>query len=588
MTLIPVLDPSARVTSSAVLYRRLLGYVYPYKWAFLASIVGMVVFSATNAGFAALMRPLVDGGFVDRDPAVIHLIPILIIGLFVVRGIANFLAEYTLAWVARRVIFDIRHAVFSHILRLPNSFYNNNASGNLISKLIFDVEQIASAVTVALFTIVRDGLTVVALFVWMAYLNWKLTLLFIIIAPATALLIRAMSQRFRTTSRLIQRSMGEIAEITQEAADGHRIVKAFGGQQHEIGVFNKTNERNRKQNMRKAAVSSIGMSLIQFLAAFALALVIHLALNAGDITAGSFVSYITAVTLMMGPSKRVTKINEVVQTGLAAAQSMFELLDELPEADTGTIELKSARGQIEYRRVGFRYPSGAQDAVRDVSFAIEPGQTLALVGASGSGKTTIANLLPRFYAVGQGEIRIDGININDVRLASLRRHIALVGQETMLFDDTIRNNIVYGQEDLIDEARLAEVVDAAYVSEFVNQLPDGLETAVGEKGMRLSGGQRQRVAIARALYKNAPILILDEATSALDTESERYVQTAMEKLMSNRTTVVIAHRLSTVERADRIVVLQQGRIAETGTHAELIAQEGIYASLYRNQFNDTA
>lgn len=568
------------------LYRRLLRFAWPYKWAFFVSVIGMVLFSGTATGFAVLMRPLVDEGFVNRDPMMIQYTPPLIIGLFLVRGIANFMSEYTIAWVSRRVIFDLRNTVFSHLLRLPNSFYDINASGNLISKLIFDVEQIASAVTQALFTIFRDGLTVVALFVWMAYLNWKLTLLFIVIAPVTALIIRTMSRRFRKTSWSIQQSMGEIAEITQEATEGHRIVKAFGGQRHEEGVFHTANERNRRQYMRKAAVSSIGMSLIQFLAAFALALVIYMALVAGNVTAGSFVSYITAVAWMMGPSKRLTKINEVIQTGLAAAQSAFQLLDEVIETDTGTVELQTVKGRIHYQNVGFRYPASTADAVHGVSFTVQPGQTLALVGASGSGKTTLANLLPRFYVVKHGEIFLDDININELKLANLRSHVAVVGQETLLFDDSVRNNIAYGQEHAIDETRLQSAVETAYVSEFIDKLPEGLDTRVGEKGLRLSGGQRQRIAIARALYKNAPVLILDEATSSLDTESERYVQTAMEKLMQNRTTLVIAHRLSTVERADRIVVLQHGRIVETGTHAELLARSGVYANLYRKQFHN--
>jgi subfamily B ATP-binding cassette protein MsbA len=584
---VPNLSGSGVTTArNLVLYRRLLRFAWRYKWAFLVAVVGMVLLSATTTGFSVLMRPLLDEGFVNRDPTMIQYTPPLIIGLFLVRGVASFMSDYTIAWVSRRVIFDIRGAAFSRLLRLPNSFYDINASGNLISKLIFDVEQIASAVTQAVFTVFRDGLTVVALFVWMAYLNWKLTLLFIVIAPATTLIIRAMSRRFRKTSWSIQQSMGEIAEITQEAAEGQRIVKAFGGQQHEQDVFHAANERNRRQYMRKAAVSSIGMSLIQFLAAFALALVIYFALASGNITAGSFVSYISAIALMMGPSKRLTKVNEVIQTGLAAAQSAFALLDEEMEVDTGTVELQEIQGRIRYRNVGFRYPASTTDAVRDITFSIEPGQTLALVGASGSGKTTLVNLLPRFYVVGHGAIFLDDVNINELKLANLRSHIAVVGQETLLFDDSIRNNIAYGQEHAIDEARLRGAVETAYISEFVDKLPDGLDTRVGEKGLRLSGGQRQRIAIARALYKNAPVLILDEATSALDSESERFVQKAMEKLMQNRTTLVIAHRLSTVERADRIVVLQHGGIIETGTHAELIARNGVYAGLYRKQFHD--
>ncbi len=577
------LDPG-----SIQLYRRLLTYALPYKWAFVISAIGMVFFSIAGAGFAALMKPLVDEGFINRDPAMIRLIPLLIIGIFIVRGIANFMATYAINWAGRRVIFDIRNAVFTHMMHLPNAFYDANVSGKLVSKLIYDVEQIASAVTRALFIVGRDGVTVVALFAWMVYLNWKLTLLFVVIIPATGLLVRAMSRGFRKTSRRIQESMSDITQVTQEATEGQRVVKAFGGQQSEVHTFTGANEKNRRQNMRKVAISAIGLSLIQFLAAVALALVIYIALVLGEISAGGFVSYIAAVAWMMGPSKQLTKVNEVIQTGLAAAGSVFGVLDEAPEKDDGTVTLERVKGHIEYRHVGFRYPISHADVLHDVSFSIESGQTLALVGASGSGKTTIVSLFPRFYRVTQGEILLDGVNITDLVLANLRSHIALVGQETLLFNDSIRNNIAYGREGKIDEARLEEATRAAHVLEFVSTLPEGLDAQVGEKGLRLSGGQRQRIAIARALYKNAPILILDEATSSLDSESERYVQAAMQKLMENRTTLVIAHRLSTVEHADRIVVLAQGRVVESGNHKELLAHNGVYAGLYRIQFNDAS
>ena len=573
--------------SSLQLYRRLLGYALPYKGKFLIAALGMIVLSVTSAAFAAMMKPLVDSGFVGKDMDTIRLVPPLIIGLFLARGIANFVAQYSVSWVGRRVTFDIRNAIFAHLTRLPSGFYETNASGGLISKLIFDVEQIAAAVTESIFVVVRDGLTVLAMAAWMIYLNWKLTVFFAILAPISSLLIRAMSQRFRKTSRQIQLSMGEISQVTQEATEGQRVVKAFGGQETEIRAFTEVNERNRRQAMRKVTVSAVGMGLVQLLAAIALALVIYFALLSGEISAGGFVSYITAVTWMMNPAKRLSKINETIQTGLAAAHSAFALLDEPAEWDTGTVTLPHVRGRIEYRHVGFRYPVAESEALQDVSFTIEPGQTVALVGASGSGKTTTASLLPRFHRVNEGEIRLDDINVNDLVLADLRRHIAIVGQETLLFDDTIRNNIAYGHEGSIDEDRVMRAAHAAHVLEFAEKLPQGLEALVGERGSRLSGGQRQRIAIARALYKNAPILILDEATSSLDTESERLVQAAMQKLMENRTTLVIAHRLSTVEHADRIVVLAQGRVVESGTHRELLAQNGVYAGLYRIQFGSS-
>jgi subfamily B ATP-binding cassette protein MsbA len=567
------------------LYRRLLGYALPYKGKFVIAVIGMIVLSITSALFAAMMRPLVDNGFVGKDMDTIRLVPPLIIGLFLARGIANFVAQYSVSWVGRRITFDIRNAIFTHLTHLPSGFYDTNASGSLISKLIFDVEQIAAAVTESIFVIVRDGLTVAVMAAWMIYLNWKLTIFFAILAPISSLLVRAMSLRFRKTSQLIQKSMGEISQVTQEATEGQRVVKAFGGHATEIRAFTEVNERNRRQAMRKVTVSAVGMGLVQLLAAIALALVIYFALLSGEITAGGFVSYITAVTWMMNPSKRLSKINETIQTGLAAAHSAFALMDEPAEMDTGTVTLAHVRGRIEYRHVGFRYPVAESEALQDVSFTIEPGQTVALVGASGSGKTTTASLLPRFYRLNEGEIRLDDGNINDLVLADLRRHIAIVGQETLLFDDTIRHNIAYGHEGPIDEDRVMQAARAAHVLEFAQKLPQGLDALVGERGMRVSGGQRQRIAIARALYKNAPILILDEATSSLDTESERLVQAAMQTLMENRTTLVIAHRLSTVEHADRIVVLAQGRVVESGTHRELLAQNGVYAGLYRIQFS---
>ena len=554
----------------------------------MLSVLGAVMLSATAAGFAALMKPLMDEGFVARRPDTIQLIPIVLVVLFVFRGIGNFLSQYSISWVGRRIIADIRNAIFAHLTRLPCAFYDLHPSGMLISKLLFDVEQIANAVNNAVFVIIRDGLTMLALLALMLYLDWRLTLIFLVLAPISAVLIRVMSRRFRKTSHRIQTSMGEISQVTQEATEGQRVVKAFGAEARERCAFAEANENNRREIMRKAAVSSIGVPIIQFIASLAMALVIYVALNFGSITAGTFVAFIAAVSSMINPAKRLTQVNEVIQASLAAAQSVFGLIDEPAEPDTGTIELKAVKGKIEYRDVRLRYPAAAMDALNGVSFTIEPGQTVALVGASGGGKTSCASLLPRFYPVSGGAILLDDANLNDLKLSNLRSHLALVGQETLLFDDTIGNNIAYGAPGVVDEKRLHEAARAAHVLEFVERLPAGLDTHVGAKGIRLSGGQRQRIAIARALYKNAPILVLDEATSALDTESERYVQDAMRKLMQNRTTLVIAHRLSTVEHADRIVVLARGRVAETGTHAELLARNGIYAGLYRNQFNEVA
>lgn len=579
--------PQATAREDLKLYRRLLGYAWPYKWVFAIAIVGMAILATTSAALSWVMKPLVDEGFVARDPSAIQVIPLLIIAIIAIRALGTILGQYGISWIGRRVTFDLRQAMFVHLMRLPSGFYDVHPLGGLLSKLIFDVEQIAGAVTDAVITLARDGLTVLALSLYMFYLNWKLTLVFVVIAPVSTLLIRVMNRRFRETGSQIQTGMADISQVAQEAIGGYRIVKAFGAEETETDAFRRASEQVRKYHLRKSATSVIGVSLLQLVAAVALALMIYFALLI-HVTPGEFFSYISAVLLMMAPTKNLAKINEIVQTGLVAAQSVFRLLDEPPELDNGGIRRDHVRGRIEYRHVSFRYPATeGQDALRDISFTIEPGQTLALVGTSGSGKSTIAGLLPRFYRATEGEILVDGINVNDFALSDLRSHIAVVGQDTLLFNDTIGNNIAYGHHGKVDAVRLEEAARVAHVLEFVRALPAGLDTIVGEKGARLSGGQRQRIAIARALYKNAPILILDEATSALDTESERYVQAAMQQLLKNRTTLVIAHRLSTVEHAHRIVVLSQGRVAESGTHAELLARGGLYAGLYRKQFAET-
>ncbi|MHB8414884.1 MAG: lipid A export permease/ATP-binding protein MsbA [Acidiferrobacteraceae bacterium] len=573
-------------SSGPNLYRRLLGYAWPYRGVFALAVAAMTVASATDPAFAALMRPMLDGGFIHRNPESIRYVPLLLIALFTVRGIAAFGADYSMQWVGRKVIFDIRNAMFSQMVYLPSAFYDVHSSGTLVSKLIYDVEQVASASTRAVSVLVKDGVGVVGLLGWMTYLDWKLTLIFVCLAPPVSLVVRKMSTRFRKASSAIQETMGDVSRVAQETIAAHKVVKIFGGEEIEKLTFARINERNRQQVMKRAAVGASGSPIIQLLAATALAGIIYIAMQQPKITIGTFVSYITAIMLLLGPTRRLTQINETIQSGLAAAQSIFWLLDQPMPRDKGTRRLESVRGRIEYRHVTFCYPSSRVSALANVSFVAEPGTTLALVGPSGSGKTTVANVLPRFYDLSEGEILIDGLSITDMTIKSLRSHIALVGQETVLFDDTIRNNIVYGQREPVTDARLQDAAAAAHVMEFVRDLPNGFDTLVGERGVRLSGGQRQRIAIARALLKNAPILILDEATSALDTESERYVQEAMQKLMANRTTLVIAHRLSTIEGADRIVVLANGRIVESGTHQELLDLGQAYARLYRVQFRE--
>jgi subfamily B ATP-binding cassette protein MsbA len=568
------------------LYRRLLGFAWKYKWAFPIALLGMVLMGATAAGVSSVMKPLVDEGFVQRNPEIIRQAPLWIILFAFARGLASFLGEYTTSWIGRRVIYDLRNACFARLLRLPNGFFDLHAPGRLIAKLIYDVEQIAGAVTQGLITVIGDGLTTVFLFGFLFYSNWKLTLFLFIVAPFSMLLVRAMSKGFRRTSQKIQHSVGDISRIAQEATEGHRLIKAFGGADYEQTRFAEASRTNRRQALRKTAISVAGMGVVQFVGSFGFAFMMYMALSDAGMSAGLFVSYVVATTWLMGPMRRLAKVNEVLQTALAAAASAFELLDEPAEQDDGGKAIERVGGRVEYRNVSYRYASAQTDAVKNVSFTIEPGQTVALVGASGSGKTTLASLLPRFYRVSGGTVLLDDININELTLANLRSHIALVGQETLLFDDTLANNIAYGSATSIDRDRLVDAARTAHVLEFAERLAHGLDTRVGEKGGMLSGGQRQRVAIARALYKNAPILILDEATSALDTESERLVQDAMRRLLANRTTLVIAHRLSTIEHADRIVVLSRGEIVETGTHQQLLARDGAYANLYRMQFAD--
>jgi len=568
------------------LYRRLLGYAVRYRWVFPIALLGMILNTAAQTGVGALMKSLVDDGFIKRDPRIVDQIPLFLLLLVLARGIGSFLAEYATTWISRKVIFDLRNACFDRLLRLPCGYFDLHASGRLVAKLIFDVEQIAGSVTQGLVTVVGDGISAVALIGYLLYLDWRLTLLLFIVAPISMFLIRLMSKGFRRRSQKIQLSVGEISSVTQEAADGHRVIKAFGGEAQETRVFVDANERNRKQILRKAAISAAGMPFVQLVGALGLAIMIRFALGDPNISAGEFVAFSSIITLLSGSMRRLAKVNEVIQTGLAAAHSAFELLDEPAEQDDGMRTFERAHGRIEYRNVAFRYATAKDDALRGVSFMLEPGQTVALVGASGSGKTTLASMLPRFYRATSGGIFLDGININDLTLANLRQQVALVGQETLLFNDTLTANIAYGSDAPIDRERLHQAARAAHVLEFAGRLPQGLDTPVGQRGALLSGGQRQRVAIARALYKNAPILVLDEATSALDTESERLVQDAMRHLRAGRTTLVIAHRLSTVEHADRIVVLAHGEVVESGTHRELLARGGNYATLYRLQFSD--
>jgi len=570
-------------------YRRLLSYVWPHWKMFLFAIIGMAAFSATEAGFPWLMKPLVDESLIDRDPEFIKLIPMLLIGLFVIRIFVNFVATYCMSWVGRTVIKDLRGEMFRHLLNLPASYYDKSSSGNLLSKLVYDVEQVARAATSVITVVIQDGLTIIFLTGLMLYHSWKLTLIFIVIIPFVAWLVVYVSKKFRKVSKRIQDSVGSITHVSGEVIEGHRVVKTFGGQEVESKNFEKENNYNRKQKIKLDILKVLSLGVVQLLVATGTAIVIFYATSDSMkdvVSPGVFVSMLTALLVIQRPIKRLTTVNASLQTGIAAAQSIFSFLDSDKEKDTGTDTLESVRGEICYSKVNFSYGEKDKQVLHDISFTAKPGETIAFVGRSGSGKTTLVNLLPRFYEILQGEITIDGNNIQGIKLRDLRKHISLVSQHVTLFNDTVRKNIAYGSLAGASDEEIIRAAEMAHAREFIDNLPNGFDTVVGENGVLLSGGQRQRLAIARALLKDAPILILDEATSALDTQSERHIQAALEALIKNRTTLVIAHRLSTIENADSIVVMQEGRVLEQGTHAALIDKGGQYAALHRMQFSE--
>jgi subfamily B ATP-binding cassette protein MsbA len=570
-------------------YRRLLSYVKPYWRMFALSIVGMLVFAAPEPLFAAMIKPLLDGSFVDRDPDMVRLMPVILVGIFVVRGIAGFINTYCLKWVGRRVVADLRQQMFEHLLRSPTRYYDRNGTGQILAKLTYNVENVASATTSAVTTLVRDGFTAIALLAYMLYLDAALSAIFLLIGPTMAFSIKYATKRFRRYGKRIQERVGSLTHVAQEVIDGHRVVKAFGGERREAAEFSRINEKTRSLQMKVIAVESVSVPLVQVLSAIAIGIIVYLSTMQGlreDITVGTFMSFIVAMGLMLPPVKRLTAVNSQLQRGIVAADSLFELLDSETERDTGTRTLERASGRIEYRHLTQVYDSAKGAVIHDLNLTIEPGESVALVGRSGSGKSTLASLLPRFYDVTAGQILIDGIDIRELTLASLRAQISLVTQDIVLFNDSLANNITYGQAADVGREEIERVAEAAHALDFIRALPQGLDTLVGDRGVLLSGGQRQRIAIARAMLKDAPILVLDEATSALDTEAERHIQAALAALMADRTTLVIAHRLSTIEHVDRIVVLDAGRIVEQGPHASLLAEGGYYARLHGLQFQD--
>jgi len=571
------------LANAVSIYRRLLRYLRPYWLILAAAIVPAAIYAVVGTAVPLLMTEVIERlQDVARTAENAWQIPVAIAVLFPLRSGMDFLAIYGLAWVGRSIIRDLRNEVFAHYLTLPAAYYDQSSSGVLISKLTYNTEQVAEAISSGILVLLRDTLAILTLLVVMVRLSPQLTLLIAIVGPAIALVVGAMTRAFRRYSSRIQGSMGDVTRITEQSLHGHRIIKLFEGGEREQQKFRDVSARNFRFNVRLVAVQAGGDALTGYAIVLGVAAVIYGSFS--DLNAPSFIGFITAMGMVLTPMKRLINVNAVIQRGITAAGSLFEVLDQPRETDTGTKTIERARGDVAYRNVSFTYDAAKGPVLRDVSIDVPAGSTLALVGQSGSGKSTLVSLLPRFYDPQQGAVLLDGEDARNYTLRDLRRQLSLVSQDVVLFDDTIANNIAYGALAQSSREEIERAAETAYVAEFAAELPQGLDTRVGERGALLSGGQRQRVAIARALLKNAPVLILDEATSALDTESERRIQAALAHLMRGRTTLVIAHRLSTIEKADRIVVLRDGALVETGTHDQLLARAGYYSTLHRMQF----
>ncbi|MBI0221547.1 lipid A ABC transporter ATP-binding protein/permease MsbA [Yersinia pestis subsp. pestis] len=568
-------------------FRRLWPTISPYKAGLIVAAIALILNAASDTFMLSLLKPLLDDGFGNSNSSILKWMPLAVIGLMVVRGVTGFVSSYCISWVSGKVVMHIRRRLFSHMMGMPVSFFDQQSTGTLLSRITYDSEQVAASSSSALVTVVREGASIIGLFIMMFYYSWQLSLILIVIAPIVSISIRLVSKRFRNISKNMQNTMGEVTTSAEQILKGHKEVLIFGGQKVETERFDAVSNRMRQQGMKLVSASSISDPIIQLIASFALALVLYAASFPSvmeTLTAGTITVVFSAMIALMRPLKSLTNVNTQFQRGMAACQTLFSILDMEQEKDEGKLEVERAKGDIEFRHVTFYYPGKDTPALNDINIHLEAGKTVALVGRSGSGKSTIANLLTRFYDVSEGSILLDGHDLRDYRLGALRNQVALVSQNVHLFNDTVANNIAYARNEQYSRAEIEEAARMAYAMDFINKMEHGLDTVIGENGIMLSGGQRQRIAIARALLRNCPILILDEATSALDTESERAIQAALDELQKNRTSLVIAHRLSTIEKADEIVVIKDGRIVERGVHAELLVQQGVYAQLNRMQF----